>query len=103
MSNGRESDLIDAMLSIIRNINADAETARSAAVVIHVHANFTMRVTDLKKSRTVGGRFFQFLDFDEQVNGEALEIASAVKKGVGNTETSARLLTLRDKIASYDI
>ena len=103
MNGEREPDLIDAMLAIIRRPSIDAETARMAATVISIDANFNARVTSRKKQEIEKDDMFHLLDFAEEVLGEARAIATAVEQGIGCQEAGDRLRALRGRIAAYDV
>jgi hypothetical protein len=103
MNGEREPDLIDAMLAIIRCPSIDAETARMAATVISIDANFNARVTSRKKQENEKDDMFRLLDFAEEVLGEARAIATAVEQGPGSQEAGDRLRALRSRIAAYDV
>ena len=103
MSTTREPDLTDAMVTVIRNVTVDEETARLAEIVISMDACFSARVSSLKKQGVGKERFFQMLEFAEDVVNEAHAIAPAVEQGVGNLEAGAHLRVLQGRMASFDI
>src|SRR5574340_202573 len=103
MNGEREPDLIDAMLDIIRCPSIDGDTARMAATVISIDANFNARVTNRKKQGIEKDDLFYLLDFAEGILGEARAIASAVEQGIGSQEAGDRLRALRSRIAAYDV
>jgi hypothetical protein len=100
---GTKSDLIDAMVAIIRTPSIDDETARLAASVISIDANFNARVSNLKKQEIQKDNLFQLLDFADQMLEESRAVASAVADGISTEEIRDRLLALRTKIATYEV
>ncbi|WP_149340838.1 hypothetical protein [Neorhizobium sp. P12A] len=103
MTGERELDLIDAMVAIIRSPSIDTETARAAATVISVDANFNARVASRKKQEVERSTMHDLIDFAEEILGEARAIASAVEEGFDSHEAGTRLRALRKKIANYSI
>ena len=103
MNGEREPDLIDAMVAVIRCPSIDAETARMAATVISIDANFNARVTSRKMQEIEKNDMFHLLDFADEVLGEARAIATAVEQGLGSREAGDRLRALRSRIAGYDV
>ena len=99
----RETDLIDAMVAIIRHPDIDAKIARLAATVVSIDAYFNARVTKLKKLGVERGKMLQILDFAEAVLDESRAIASAVEQGSGGKEAGDRLLALRDRISNHSV
>ena len=77
--------------------------ARSAAIVISMDAHLDRRAPSLRKRGIGEERFFQMLEFAEDVVDEGRATALAVERGLGNLEAGARLRALRGRMSSFDI
>jgi hypothetical protein len=103
MSSKRETDLIDAMVAVIRNQKMDPDTARLAATVISVDAHFNARVANLKKQQIAETKLFQLLAFSDDILDDVREIAAAMERGVDKKEVVERLAAVRNRIATYEV
>lgn len=103
MSGAGEPDLIDAMVVVIRNAAIDSATARLAATIISVDANFNARVCALKGGVVSKDRMLDILDFSDEVLDDCRSIAKDVERGIDCKMLMGRLQVLCDKILMYDV
>lgn len=99
----QETDVIDAMVSIIRSTRMDLEAARLAAVVISVEANFNARAAVAKKDGPEPGRLADLLDFSEEILLESRTVAIAVDAPDGEGRVKKELRMLIDKITAFRV
>lgn len=96
-----EPDLIDAMISLIRDPSVGGDTARLAGTIISLDANFNCRVSEQKVKGMSDEKMFELISFSEDVLNEARSIASDATSGLPEGFIQTRLSALIEKLYQH--
>lgn len=96
-----EGDMIDLMVSIMRNRRAPTRVVELAAEVIAADARFNEKVGDAKTKKEFGDKIFQILDFGEEVMNGCRDIRDKFGDGLDAKSVCAMLVDMRNKIDTY--
>ena len=95
-------DMVDIMLSIMRNKRASTRVVELAAEVIAADARFNEKVGNAKASSQAGNRIFPAIDFADQILKECKELNHKFADGLDIGELCDALAKIKTKVEGFD-